>query len=534
MRKTVFALFLLTAIPSFAESTFSYMNIRNVPAVDVRKAGAISGDGLDDSAAINKAIASATVSGGAVLIPAGSWHVDGSGGQGSGIALSSNVRLIIDPAATVTMLPSSSGGNNIIKVANCRNVEIIGGNLIGDAGSHVGGVASGSGCFGIGIYNSDRVVVRDVSVASTSSDGVYVGYDPSTGTGTSTSILIENCSISLCGRNGIGVTSADGIVIQNSKLENNGLVSPRAQIDIEPDAPMSVKNCRISSCVISSGTYGVSVTAQSSGSSISDLIISESVISSAQIGISINDDPVFGRSINGAIVTLSAISDCASYGVYLDNNDTLVKPTSIKDNSIYNCGSGVFCKTSTKTTIDGNVISGNQISGAYLLSCNNVNIFSNRFINNGTASSSYQEVAVDGTSERTAISRNFFQTTTGACGYAIRENTGALYITVTDNSFYNASLYSKSAISLLGTDGYVGQNRGYTTSYERGGNYSPGELIPHNLVGTPTVVLLTPYSVGGSSVATDSWVSDVTSTTFKINFTLGAAAYHYWSARIYP
>lgn len=163
---------------------------------DIRDYGA-KGNGIDDTAAIQKAInAAAAAGGGQVYVPTGTWVVSDADGSGNALALKSNVGLTGDGA-----------GDTVLKLADGAGAPT----------SSLLGVVAGSS-------------LRDASVSNLSlagnqaaGTGMISGWSQA-GAGTVTNLLIDGVTAS--GFSGSGFDLTDPVVnltVRNSTASNNTL-----------------------------------------------------------------------------------------------------------------------------------------------------------------------------------------------------------------------------------------------------------------------------------------------------------------------
>jgi len=214
--------------------------------VNVRAAAyGATGDGRDDTDAIQKALDAIAQTGGTVLVPAGTYLVNAvrnSSGGNHGLRVGNNTTLRLERGATLKAIPNREGNYEVIRVAGVSNVNILGGTIEGDRSAHLGG--SGEWGMGIALHNARNVVIEGVTAKDCWGDGFYVGG-------------AKGCeNVTFCGvtadrnrRQGMSVVSANGVVIKDSTFKNTSGTPPECGVDLEPNAHQSVLNVTIRGCL---------------------------------------------------------------------------------------------------------------------------------------------------------------------------------------------------------------------------------------------------------------------------------------------
>jgi len=229
-----FAALALSAVaaPSFAADWWTAMPkpvIGKTMTVDVRTKGAL-GDGVhDDTAAIQAAVDSLPTSGGTVFVPAGHYMVNAT----KPIKLRSHTRLKLDPAATLEVIPTSSGRYMLIQVYNATDVRVVGGNLVGDRVKHKG--TSGEWGYGVNVTASTNVVLKNIKISNFWGDGIWIGAKDVKRVHVRSDYVTVNGVVSSNNRRqGLSIGPAQHVYIVNSTFQNTNGTLPEAGIDIEP------------------------------------------------------------------------------------------------------------------------------------------------------------------------------------------------------------------------------------------------------------------------------------------------------------
>lgn len=237
---------------------------RGTTVRNVRNYGAY-GDGVhDDTAAIQAAINSLPSTGGTVSIPAGTYLIDTT----RRINLRSLMLLKLDPGAILKAKTSSVSRAYILYLRGLTDVEIAGGQLVGERDTHRYLTSSTDEWnHGIQISSSKRVTIRDLRVAKCTGDGVTIGAG-------SSDVVIANIISTQNRRQGLSITYSNNIKVYDSEFSYTQGTKPECGIDIEPDAPYSTSNVWIENCRLNNNAkYGINVWKRSSAVTITKCMI---------------------------------------------------------------------------------------------------------------------------------------------------------------------------------------------------------------------------------------------------------------------
>ena len=236
---------------SFSASAYTLPSRANGTTTrNVKNYGA-RGDGMhDDTAGIQAAINSLPSTGGIVTIPAGTYMIDTS----KKINLRSKMILKMESGAILKAKTSSLARHYILYVNGKSDVEIVGGQLVGDRDTHR---YSTSGTHewghGIQILGSSRVTVRDLRVSKCTGDGVCIG-------GRSNDVFIANIISTNNRRQGLSITNCTQIRVYDSEFSYSKGTSPECGIDIEPDEGYSCSDVIIDNCRLNNNAkYGFNI-----------------------------------------------------------------------------------------------------------------------------------------------------------------------------------------------------------------------------------------------------------------------------------
>jgi len=223
---------------------------RGLTVLDVRDYGA-KGDGAhDDTAAIQAAINALPTDGGTVRIPAGTYMIDTS----KKINLRSHMLLEMDANAILKAKTSSLARHYILYTNDKTDVEIAGGQLVGDRDTHVY-ATTGTHEWGHGIQISggQRISVHDLRVSKCTGDGVCIG-------GKASDVVITNIVSTQNRRQGLSITNCTNVQVYDSEFSYTQGTAPECGIDIEPDAGYSCSDVLIRNCRLNNNKkYGINI-----------------------------------------------------------------------------------------------------------------------------------------------------------------------------------------------------------------------------------------------------------------------------------
>lgn len=260
----------------------------------------------DDTDAINKAIQYASKNGiREVHIPGGNYLVDPEGSSSSrwqkgfnaGIQLESNISLIMADDTKIVTNTVNAGGYALISLNNKENVEIIGGNLVGDMKTHPAdseGSYMHDYCYGITIANASKnVLVKGVNITEMEDDGIMIAdYTEAFSKGErAENIEIRNVKSHNNGRQGLTISSGTDIRVIDSEFSNQRKHSPMSGIDIELESydHIGVENLEIRGNTFNDNAYAGIVFSDmfndQPGSMSKNITISENSLSNNRFGV---------------------------------------------------------------------------------------------------------------------------------------------------------------------------------------------------------------------------------------------------------
>jgi hypothetical protein len=162
--------------------------------------------------------------------------------------------LNMDPNAILKAKTSSVKRAYILYISGKSDVEIAGGQLLGERDTHV--YASGTTDewnHGMQIAGGKRVTVRDMRVSKCTGDGICIG-------GASSDVVIDNIVSTQNRRQGLSITNCTNIKVYDSEFSYTQGTSPECGIDIEPDPGYTCSGVWIENCRFNNNNkYGINI-----------------------------------------------------------------------------------------------------------------------------------------------------------------------------------------------------------------------------------------------------------------------------------
>ena len=310
---------LITKLDSYI---FEDMIIESGMVYDVThpKYGAIVDDGLCDIVEIQLAAnAINSAGGGTLFFPEGTYSYDSDNGS---IRIYSNTKVSMYGAK----FDQIKGGAKLFYTGSAENVRFIGGEIDGNAandGDH------GEGDHAISIQSSSRVQVLDVYMHNMSGDGVYLTNSDSCLIADNKIANVHLSDSPYIGRNGIAIVEGDGNVIRGNRISGGF----PAGIDIEPNPSLLINNLKIYENYITTGQFGINVSAGAAGSSIDSIYIYRNWL------INVDSMAIRNSGATNYEITDNIIRSPNSHGIEVrGGNPTAGSYGKIADNKVYNAG----------------------------------------------------------------------------------------------------------------------------------------------------------------------------------------------------
>lgn len=212
-------------------------------AINVRDKGA-RGDGAhDDTDAFQAAIAALPAAGGVVEVPAGRYVIDPL----RTVRLRSRMHLRLAPGARLQARPNAAERAYVLLAQGVRDVEISGGEILGDRYAHLG--TTGEWGHALAIRGCSRVTVRDMRIAYCWGDGISISTTRQNGV-PSTDILLERVVSRGNRRQGLTVGGSRRVRVVDCEFSDTHGTPPEYGIDIEPDYPDDVRDVLVERCIV--------------------------------------------------------------------------------------------------------------------------------------------------------------------------------------------------------------------------------------------------------------------------------------------
>ena len=213
-------------------------------ALDVTVFGAKPDDGVDDTAAFNKAVNSIGRDEYAnyqyLYVPAGTYDINADPNQygRKGIVIErDNLSIMMDAGAVLKAIPTASEGYAVLFVQNAKNVSITGGTIQGERAYHKG--SGGQSGVGVLAYHAQNLTISNMTINDCWGDGISLAagfyYDNGTlSVANCNGVQILNCTIHNNRRDNISITGADNVSIDGCKIYDANGTPNQCGMLIEP------------------------------------------------------------------------------------------------------------------------------------------------------------------------------------------------------------------------------------------------------------------------------------------------------------
>ena len=206
-----------------------------------------------------------------IVIEEGDYQVSAQRSGETCLAIGNNTKLLVN--GTIRLTPNVFQSYHIIEI-NGENIAVSGKGIIaGDKHTHVGN--AGEWGMGIMIRHASNVRLSGLTIKDCWGDCVYVG-------GNSKKVLIENCHLDHGRRQGISITSADGVTVKDCTISNVGGTAPEYAIDIEPNRGNSVNHIVIDNVVAKDCKGGIGANKNAEDAWIGNVTIRNCTISAVR------------------------------------------------------------------------------------------------------------------------------------------------------------------------------------------------------------------------------------------------------------
>jgi len=203
-----------------------------------------------------------------IIIEPGEYYVTANKNADVCVTITSNTDFILK--GTIKLTPNDYRNYYIIQVKG-SNIAVRGtGIIIGDKHTHKGN--AGEWGMGINLDNAHNVSISGLTVQDCWGDCIYIGSE-------STNISVKNCRFDHGRRQGISVSSVDGLVVKNCVITNVSGTAPEYGIDIEPNKNESINHIKIENVTIDNCVGGIQAWGRAPGALIGNIEIKKCSIS---------------------------------------------------------------------------------------------------------------------------------------------------------------------------------------------------------------------------------------------------------------
>ena len=319
------------ALPAAAAVYVPPTRARGSAIRNVKNYGALGNGIHDDTSAFQAAINALPSTGGTVTVPAGTYLLDAV----RSVHLRSLMLLQLDPSAKLVAKPNSADSYNVLLADVVHDVEIAGGQIVGERDQHTG--TTGESGHGIRIRGSSAVTIRDILISQCWGDGITAGPKPVYKQPFiySRDVVVANVVCTGNRRNGLSIGNVIGMKVYDSEFSNTHGTSPQCGIDVEPSQTTAIAGYEyndliwIQNCVMrANASYGINVWKQSRRLTVTKCIIDGNktcgmvtrglVGGSSIVGNTISNNMSTGLFIQTGTVDVD-ISANTSFNNYLKN-----------------------------------------------------------------------------------------------------------------------------------------------------------------------------------------------------------------------
>lgn len=263
-----------------------------------------------------------------VTIEDGTYNVDTLATKTGAITVGSNTEVNI--LGKIKQLPNSFSYGFVVDIKEgAENVYIHGNGIIeGDKLEHAG--TSGESGHGINMHESYNITIEGITIKDCWGDCVYIGYT----TTPATNVTLRNLTLDGGSRQGVSITSAKNVIIENCNIQNINRTAPQSGIDIEPNANSIVDNIVIRNCNITNCSgWGIELF-NSNIESINDVLIQNVVVDGCAKGIGGTKMNITGLTIDSV-----TIKNHTSRGLWVypyENDESEVDLSNIRNVNLTN------------------------------------------------------------------------------------------------------------------------------------------------------------------------------------------------------
>lgn len=363
--------------PSATEATVVHSGCAPAPTsalvVNVRDtANGAKGDGVtDDTAAIQRAVDAVAGTGGTVLVPDGTYMVNAVAQSGTGIRLKSSMTMSLSSGAVLKAIPNAAQNYAVLSISFTKNVVIIGGTIVGERSTHLG--SGGEWGMGISMNNSENITIDGVTAKDCWGDGFYI-------TNLCKNVTLCNVTGDHNRRQGLSVTSVEGLVVRNSTFKNTTGTEPECGIDIEPNDNQTVNHVLITGCTMTNNAgsgFQCGFNETFTTSRIFNTIFDSNTCTGNglnPVGGGYKQGVVVSHSLGNVSITNNVITGTRGQGIMLMSHsaNTIIDGNTITGTLIVNghtswTGGGIYISQCPNSTVTNNTVKANAGNGIWLV-----------------------------------------------------------------------------------------------------------------------------------------------------------------------
>ena len=274
--------------------------------VNARSMGALGDGSTDDTAALQRGLAAAQ--GGRFYVPAGQYLINVDYGRGGSLRPSSDTEIILDDGAQLYAMSTASQYSAMFLLSEVERVSIVGGTLVGERVGHPNG--DGEQGHLVLLSGCADIFLSQMTLSDAWGDGVIVAYNDDARRQCER-ICLHRLVCRGNRRQGLSIVSATTVLVVDSSFSDTGGVAPGAGVDIEPDAPWSVRDVTLLRCTFARNSgSGLQITGLASPGRCRDIrVISCIAKNNGQSGVAVfESDGVYVDALLGG--------DNGAFGLY--------------------------------------------------------------------------------------------------------------------------------------------------------------------------------------------------------------------------
>lgn len=166
---------------------------------------------------------------------------------------------------------------------------------------------------GINLYHVSNFQIKGLTIKDTGGDGIYVdGYGGPNG-GYSQDVLIKDVRLDSNYRQGISVTSVNGLTIDNATILNTSGTWPKCGIDFEPDYPdQTLQNITVKNSIINAnGGSGIQFWVSGGTGNLADV--------NSDVSATIDNVTMLGNTFSGITMNKALPNVTIKDSLFVDN-----------------------------------------------------------------------------------------------------------------------------------------------------------------------------------------------------------------------